>query len=539
MGILADLKMYGRFALGLPGYLKHTLTLEEAKAIVKKRMEERGANFLRLIKKGVFGYPKSPYLPLLKLAHCEMGDIENMLRTRGLENTLVALREAGVYITFEEFKGRQPLVRNGQIIPIKVRDFDNPYLSHYYQGETGGTTGTGTRVPMDLDHFAAQAPYLMLTQEAHGILNVPTALWFGVLPDTTGLSNILRRIPFKNIPMKWFSPIMSQDFKPSLKNYLATLYIIAMGRLLGATIPWPEPVALDQAGVVARWAAETLKAHGICLIHTHVSKAMRVCLAALEEGFDLIGTTFIVGGEPSTLAKVREITRTGAKCVPSYNFVETGIVAQGCGQPVDINDLHFFKDSLALIQYPRPIPGSETTVDAFYFTSLLPSAPKLLLNVETDDYGVVEKRFCGCPLEACGFTEHLRDIRSYRKLTGEGVTLIGSEMISILEEVLPACFGGSPLDYQLLEEENEQGFTRLSLLISPRVGEVNEQSVIDTVLESLKRSSVSANLARAIWSQTKILRVKRMEPIWTARGKLMPLHLLQRSEHKRAQGREE
>jgi hypothetical protein len=108
-----------------------------------------------------------------------------------------------------------------------------------------------------------------------------------------------------------------------------------------------------------------------------------------------------------------------------------------------------------------------------------------------------------------------------------------------LEEVLPARFGGSPLDYQLMEEEDEQGFTRLSLLISPRVGAVNEQSVIDTVLESLRRSSVSANLARAIWSQTQTLRVKRMDPIWTARGKLMPLHLLQRSQHKMGQGGKE
>ena len=266
---------------------------------------------------------------------------------------------------------------------------------------------------------------------------------------------------------------------------------------------------------------------------------MRVCLAAQEHGFDLSGAVFWVTGEPPTPAKVRVITRTGARFVPHYALTETGYVGSGCAQPADINDLHFFNDILALIQYPRQVPGSEITVDAFHFTTLLPTAPKLMLNVESDDYGVIERRSCGCPLEAYGFTEHLRDIRSFRKLTGEGVTLIGGEMIHILEEVLPARFGGSPLDYQLLEEEDEQGFTRLSLLISPRVGAVNEQSVIDTVLESLRRSSVSANLAWAIWSQTKTLRVKRMEPIWTARGKLMPLHLLQRSQHKMVQGGEE
>ena len=106
--------MYGRFAWGLRGFLRHPITLEEAKAIVQRRMAEREENFLRLVRKGIFGYPKSPYLPLLKLAQCEMGDIENMVEAEGLEKTLRALREAGVYVTFEEFKGREPIVRNGQ-----------------------------------------------------------------------------------------------------------------------------------------------------------------------------------------------------------------------------------------------------------------------------------------------------------------------------------------------------------------------------------------------------------------------------------------
>ena len=64
------------------------------------------------------------------------------------------------------------------------------------------------------------------------------------------------------------------------------------------------------------------------------------------------------------------------------------------------------QDGLALIQFTQRVPGSENTVDAFNFTSLLPTAPKLLLNVEIDDYGLIETRSCGCPLESYGFTEH-------------------------------------------------------------------------------------------------------------------------------------
>jgi len=41
MSILADLKMYARFAWGLRGFLRHTITLEEAQAIVRQRLAER------------------------------------------------------------------------------------------------------------------------------------------------------------------------------------------------------------------------------------------------------------------------------------------------------------------------------------------------------------------------------------------------------------------------------------------------------------------------------------------------------------------
>ncbi len=529
MSFLGDAKMYACFVWGLRGFLKRTLTLEEAKATILKRMEEREANFLRLVRKGIFGYPKSPYLPLMKLAQCEMGDIENMVHNKGLEKTLLALRENGVYVTFEEFKGKEPMTRSGHVIPVQSHDFDNPFLSHYYQAETGGTTGAGTRVDIDLDHQAAQTANIMLAYDMHGVLNVPTALWYGVLPVSSGIENILRGALFSNIPRRWFSPITNQDFKPALKNRIANHYIISMGRLLGLPMPSPEPLPLERAIEIARWAAQTLKTTGPCLIRTSVSRAVRICLAAREERLDLKGVTLMGGSEPSTPSKVREITSSGANWVPNYFFVEAGAIGWGCKNPVDTNDLHFFKDILALIQYPRQVPGSEVTVDAFHFTSLLPTAFKLMLNVESDDYGIIEKRSCGCLMENYGFTDHLRHVRSFRKLTGEGVTLVGSEMVRLLEEILPTKFGGSPLDYQLLEEEDEHGFTRLSLVVSPRIEIKDEEKVIEVVLEGLRRGSVSANLARAIWGQAKTLRVKRIEPIWTSHGKLMSFYRERRS----------
>jgi len=184
---------------------------------------------------------------------------------------------------------------------------------------------------------------------------------------------------------------------------------------------------------------------------------------------------------------------------------------------------------LAMITRLRSVPGFDHEVDALCYTTLLPSARKLMLNVETDDYGVVDTRQCGCPWEEFGFTTHIRGIRSFQKLTGEGVTLVGNEMVHILEDVLPTRFGGTPLDYQLHEEEDERGFTRLTIVVAPKVGTVDEEAIIEAVLASLGEASHAGDISRAIWAQAGSLRVRREEPTWTTRGKLMPLHLERRT----------
>lgn len=526
MSVLATAKMYARYMAGLRGYLRDTVTLDQAKAAIQQRLRERDTNFLRLVEKGIYGHEGSPYLPLLKLAGVEMGDLRMMVRDRGVEGTLRALREAGVYVTFEEFKGRKPIIRNGRVFPVNPHDFDNPYARRHYEATTGGSTGSGTRVGHDLSHLAVLAEHQMLTHYVHDVLDVPTAIWRGVLPDSSGLTNALRMARFGRYPEKWFSPVAVEDISLSLVRFrIAMHYTVVLARLVGAPLPWPEPVPLDRAIVVARWAVERVGSHGACAVIAQVSKALRVSLAAQEAGLDLTGVTFVVAGEPATQAKLEGIRRSGARHFTTYGANEMGRIGMGCGHPADGTDVHLFTDLCAVIQHPRTVPGSETTVPAFNVTTLASTAPKILLNTEVDDYGVIEERSCGCLLGELGLTSHARQIYSFRKLTGEGVTLVGSEMLHILEEVLPARFGGSPLDYQLMEEEDEQGFTRLSLLVSPSVELTDEGQAIKAVLDAMERTSVGAGDAAGVLRQAGTLRVKRLDPILTPRGKLMPLHI--------------
>ncbi len=526
MGFLNSIKMYARYAAGLPHFLRNPISLADAEELIRLGMEQREENFLRLMQRGVLGFPLSPFARMLRLARCEMGDLRNMLRDHGLTGTLRSLHDAGVYVTFEEFKGRQPIVRHGESFEVSVADFNNPFLRKSYQAESGGSTGAGSRIGHDLEHLAIQSAHLMLLFDAHKALDMPLGVWRGVLPDGSGLNNMLRGARHGRTPSKWFSPNQAGEKKPEMRFQVGTYGTVLVSHLAGRPLPWPQMVPIDQAITVARWMADAIQSHGSCMLSAPVSRALRVCIAAKEAGLDLTGAVFQIAGEPPSPAKVAGITATGARCFTTYGFAEGGRVAIGCVNPISSNDLHILKDAFEVIPFERQVPGAERVVSALGITSLLLTAPQILLNSEMDDYGVVEERSCGCPLERLGYHQHVRDIHSYRKLTGEGVTLVGSDMIDVLERVLPSRFGGSPLDYQLMEEEDEQGFTRMSLIVSPKIEVANEDEIVEAILAELEASSIMAGRAKAIWAQAGTLKIKRQEPTWTGRGKLMPLHLI-------------
>jgi len=521
------LRTFAQFPLALRRFTRHKLTVDEAEHVIRQRMAQREETFLRIVERSIYGYAQSPYLELLEMAGCQFGDLRDMVQHRGLEKTLRALREAGVFVTFEEFKGRKPIIRDGRKIRARPQDFDNPFAARHFTIQTGGSTGSPSNVAANLDHVAARAPHQLLTLAAHSLLDAPAAIWRGILPAST-LRSMLWRAYAGCLPQRWFSNIGWRDSKDWLKYGLATSYIVFWMRLLGLRVPLPEIVKVDQALVVARWVADTLQTHGRCALHAQVSRAVRVCIAAQEAGLDLSGATIKGGGEPPTPAKVQHMKRAGVRYVSHYAMTEAGSVASGCARPIDDTDVHVFEDAYVLFAYPHMVESAGITVPAFHLTTLLPTSPKLLLNVQTDDYGIIEQRHCGCDLETYGYTTHLRQIRSYGKLTGEGVALIRTEMLRILDEELPARFGGSPLDYQMLEQEDEQGFTRLYLVISPRVQIADESAVIEVMLNALRQSSPMADAARTAWQHAQTIQIKRVEPTWTAQGKLMPLHIQRR-----------
>jgi hypothetical protein len=204
---------------------------------------------------------------------------------------------------------------------------------------------------------------------------------------------------------------------------------------------------------------------------------------------------------------------------------ESGRIGIACASPAAVDDVHILTDKLALIRRP-PRNAAGAPILANIYTSLSPAMPKLMLNVESDDFGVLERRRCGCLLGELGLDLHLHDIRSWEKLTSEGMSHGGIELIRLVEEVLPARFGGGPTDWQLVEEEDAQGLPKVVILCSPRLGPLDEPAVVACALETLDRRTRGAYGMAERWTSAGTLRLERREPVATGASKILALHVV-------------
>jgi hypothetical protein len=498
----------------LPGYLRHPLSLEEARAIVRRRLECREADFLDLARRAIFSNPASPYRALLRSAGCEPGDLERLVRSDGLEQALSTLYRNGVFLTVDEFKGRRAAVRGSATIPVHPGLLRNPLAGSHYWTASSGSGGAPTSVPRDLASHRDRAVNLFLTLDARGGARWRKAVW-----SMSGLGPLLWYSVCGGPAVRWFSTA-----DPAERQYWRYRWraraVHWTSRLAGVPLPRLEHVALDAPLSIVRWMVQTLRSGEVPHLWVSPSSAIRLCRAAQDAGLDLTGGRFTVTGEPVTAARLAVIRGAGGDAVPDYGSAEAGgSVAYGCLAPDAPDETHVFHDLHAVIQAESaPLPGG-----ALLVSSLRQTAPFVLLNVSMGDRAVVTRRTCGCALQALGWHTHLHTIRSYEKLTAGGVTFIDADVIRVLEEVLPRRFGGGPTDYQLVEEEADDGQPRLRLLVHPSIGAVDPGAVSEAFLGAIGQGSrIGAGMALH-WRDGGFLRVERAAPRSTPSGKILHL----------------
>jgi hypothetical protein len=114
------------------------------------------------------------------------------------------------------------------------------------------------------------------------------------------------------------------------------------------------------------------------------------------------------------------------------------------------------------------------------------------------------------------------------------MTFLSTDVIRVLEETLPARFGGGPTDYQLVEDEDERGRPLLTLLVNPSVGSIEEAALREAFLAALGSGSGAQRVMALQWRDLGLPRLERRAPLPTERGKILHLHLARRSSQAQA-----
>jgi hypothetical protein len=519
---LSDAALGTRFLAKLPGFLRSPVGAAEARAILRRRHAERETDFLALVRRAVYAHPASPYRALLRHAGCAYGDLERLVRAEGLEGALRALLRQGVFLTIAELKGRRPVLRAGLRLDADPDGLRNPTSASHFRAQSGGSRGPGTTLSVDLSFVRDIAADLAASFAAHGATDWHHAYWD--VPGGT-IRPLLSSAKAGQVPRRWFALV--DPARPGLHpRYRWSARALRWGGwLAGVRLPAPEHVPVSDPLPVARWMRQVLESGQTPLLFTYSSPGVRLCEAARAARLDLDGARLFLYGEPVTAPRLAVIRRAGAVAKALYIATETWYLGEGCLAPAAVDDVHFLSDLHAMIQAGADGDPFGLPAPALLVTSLRPTAPVVLLNVALGDQAVVDDRSCGCPMEGLGWTRHLHTIRSYEKLTAGGMTFLDTDVIRVLEEVLPARFGGVPTDYQLVEDEGEGGLARIRLLVRPEVGPADPGAVAEAFLAAISPGAGVERIMGEVWRDGQILRVERRAPFTTASGKILHLHV--------------
>jgi hypothetical protein len=512
-----DLARAAAFLRALGWYLRHPVTPDRARVVVRARLAAREESFLALVRSRVFGDPGSPYRALLREAGCEYGDLERTVRADGLDAALAGLYRAGVYLTDPELRRRGEVRRGATHIAVDL-------------GRLRARTGR-VRPPGWPDTGVRRGPRyraLMIDTALAAMLPLDARGGFGWLHAEWGwmqLSNVmwLARMSGPGYgPDRYFTRIDPRAWPVPADQWLTRL---ARWTSRAAGKPWPRPefAPLDDPEPILAWVRRAREAGHTPHLRAPASAVVSLCQAAERAGMDLAGVQFDATAEPLTAGRLAAIRRSGGVAVPGYGAKEAGMLAYGCLTPVCSDDMHVHTDRLAIIQAGSENPRSGLPADALLVTSLAESWPLVLLNVSLGDRGTIERRACGCGLGTVGWTTHVHSVRSFEKLKIGGIPLAPEPLIRLFEEVLPRRFGGGPTDYQLVEEDAavEAGTARIRLLIDPAVRTVEPGAAAGAFLTMTREAGLPFDW---LWREPSWLTVERRSPYVTAGGKIQHVH---------------
>lgn len=513
MSKFSELAGLFRLAVGLSDFSSTPLSADECGRKIRERMRTRETRFVEILDQQVFRRAESPYNRLLKLAGAEEGDVRSLVAQQGVEGALKKLADVGVRISWDEFKGRTPVVRGSRTLHFSESDFDNPLAKTFLVAGTSGSSGSPVRVKVDLEFITESAPNWGVWFDGCGWQGRPFVFW---TPSHTGIANRYLVCAKLGYPYsRWFA--MADMTAPLDRLRSSVVHRLAQYTL---GVPRAVPAGLDQSETVMRYLAAQAASGDPPLVNTSPSAAAKVSRDAQEAGRSLGGVCFLLGAEPLTRERRKMIEGSGATCFATYGTAESGWIGAHFDCDEEHDEVRVFRDSYAVLG--RELGAAEGP-SALLVSSLVRAAGKVLINVEIGDSAFVQTRTDGLPASKWGYDLTLHTIRSFRKITSFGVTLAVGDLYPVVEEFLPRRFGGNLGDYQLVERQDAGGVSSLVLLVAPSVEGIDEKQLVRELLREVGSKRSYYRPMTEMVEAAAAISIERSPPGCTARGKVLPV----------------
>jgi hypothetical protein len=498
----------------LAAFFQRAPSIEWGLESLRQAMATRESRFLAMVRREIYGRPRSAYARLLRYAGCTYGDLQALIRADGLESALARLAEQGVRLSEAEFRGRTDVERPGLRFRVRAGDLMPARFDVGLLANSSGSGGSPLPCLYPLEWMKLEACVVEAFVGAHGLrahvhATDDARLTGGAGPKFMAYLGrhgigcarwFVRDVPLEGALLRAYHGIVARE-------------LAFVGNRVGRG--FAHPTVVTDADVVA-WIDVERRAGRHCCIRTAVSRAVDVARVAMEAGLRLDGTVFVASGEPLTAARRRIIEASGARVVPQYGFVPGGLLGVGCALPSAPDDMHVMAHTLAVIGAPGSTEGRRRLL----VTTLNARAPSIQLNVENGDLAEITDRDCGCLLGETGLRRHVSKVGSDRQLTLGGTKYAVEGLIALVEQTIPKECGGSVGDYQLVEEHGDDGRGYLTLRVHPRLGSCDDGALITVLRRELAVGSRGNRLTASVWYEADALRVVRQAPAASARGKI-------------------
>ena len=327
--MLNEIRFYSRMAIGISKMLRAPLPADPS-GYLRQQFENRETNFLDTVRRAVFAHSDHPYAEMFRLAQCSYDDLADSVRRQGLEPTLSRLRQEGIYLTHDEWKGKSPILRCGQHIPSHNRSFANPLVTGWMAASSSGSRGRPVVTPRPTAwQVHTQLYHLMRVRE----FNLRPRVWIDVksiLPSSNGLNSSLRSHKLGTPVDRWFS------IGSTLSDYghyrAATRAFVMLGNLLGAHAPYPTYLPPNDFSPIAAHIAKRRSEGRLAAVSGIASSLVRTATAAQDKGYDISGTMFFCAGEALTPGKLAVFHSAGCEAAASYGITEVGHIGHSWQQ---------------------------------------------------------------------------------------------------------------------------------------------------------------------------------------------------------------